>query len=178
MPFISQFKGAMPNGGARPNHFSITLTDPNGKLFNDRVSFLCKAASLPGSTVTDIPVMYRGREVHFAGERVFAPWTVTVINETDFFIRDALEQWHKLIQNYDHTQGMEQFLMYQQTLWVQQMNRDEGVYKTYQFINAYPIEIGDIALTYDANNMIEEFPVTFQYDYFLAERVDPINPVT
>lgn len=169
---ISQFKSHMIGGGARPNHFRVTLNRGAVTYSSPEESFLIKAASLPASMIQDIPVMYRGREVHFAGERSFAPWTVQVINDTSFSIRQFFEVWHHDVQSYNATNGREQPAVYQTDLLVEQLGRDnsdsgaETVLYAYDFYNAYPVEVGEIQLSYDAGNQIEEFPVTFMYDWF------------
>ena len=45
---------------------------------------LVKAAEIPASNLGNIPVPYRGRVLPVAGDRTFDPWTVTIINDTDF----------------------------------------------------------------------------------------------
>ena len=164
--FIDQFKAQLPNGGARPNHFRIELISPIGSLTSDKVELLCKAASLPATTMNDIPVMYRGRAVHVAGEQSFQPWTVTIINADDFHARNVLEQWSDLIQNYDQTNGEKNVASYVRDLTVNQLDRNDNPLYTYIFRNAYPVNVIEIQLTYDAPNQVEEFAVTFMYDYY------------
>lgn len=177
MPTISEFKSQLTMGGARPNHFVISITPPIGLSLGTLDSahrFLCKAGSLPSSTVTDIPVMYRGREVHFAGERTFAPWTVTIINELDFKYRSYFEEWMWLIQHNPDTAAIENFENYQGKVNVHQLSRNSNDFsltddlsmRSYVLYNAYPIDVGEIGLSYDQPNMIEEYPVTFVYDWF------------
>lgn len=165
---ISQFKSQMPGGGARPNHFRVTIANGAFPYAGEAESFLIKAASLPASQIQDIPLMYRGREVHFAGERAFAPWNVQVINETDFAIRHFFEVWHDTIQKYDSTLGTPEPINYTTDLLVEQLDRhnDDDVLYSYEFKNAYPVEVGEIQLSYDQGNAIEEFGVTFVYDWY------------
>ena len=47
-----------------------------------------------------------------------------------------------------------------------QLDRNDAPLKTYKFINAYPTDIGDIQLSFEIPNQIEEFSVQFVYDYF------------
>ena len=169
--FIDQFKAQLPNGGARPNHFRIELISPIGNLTSDKVELLCKAASLPATTINDIPVMYRGRAVHVAGEQSFQPWTVTVINNDAFSARRVLEQWSDLIQNYDATNGEKNVQSYVRNLQVNQLDRNDAVLYTYTFVNAYPVNVSEIQLTYDAPNQVEEFAVTFMYDYYMPSGI-------
>ena len=160
----------MTGGGARPNQFRVDLGFPafvsTGAVVGTKASFLCKAAVLPASTIENIAVQYRGRPINFAGERTFEPWTITVYNDVDFAIRNALEAWSNGIQNYTTTGGIVNPLDYQADMSVNQLGRDGTVIKTYRFRDAYPTEVGSIALDYESGNQIETFDVTFQYNYW------------
>ena len=95
---ITDFRSRMTGGGARANLFEVEITFPDEltivtSTVSDKVPFLVKAAEIPASNLGNIPVPYRGRVLPIAGDRTFDPWTVTVINNTDFLIRDAMEKW-------------------------------------------------------------------------------------
>lgn len=172
MANISDFKAQLTGGGARANQFRVELSFPSyvtaGTLFGQQAQFLAKGAQLPGSTVENIPVNYRGRVVNIAGERTFAPWSVTIINDTNFGIRNALEQWSNGVQNYASTNGRTNPRDYQVDMSVHQLDRSGAIIKSYKFIDAYPISIGAIELNYDTTNAIEEFTVEFQYNYWTS----------
>ena len=92
---ISKFKSRLQGGGARPNLFEVNLNDFKfaPEWDNETFQFLCKAAQLPSSNVTPISIPFRGRSLKVAGDRTFDDWTVTVINDEDFKLRTAFEQW-------------------------------------------------------------------------------------
>lgn len=129
---------------------------------------MCNAAQLPSSTIEPIQVLYRGRPVNFAGERTFQPWTIAVYNDTNFNIRNALEQWSNGIQNNSATTGITNPLNYQVDLAVHQLDRNGATVKTYKFKDAFPTEVGDIQLGYDQGNAIETFNVSFLYNYWTS----------
>ena len=170
MATVEQFKSQLKNGGARPNQFRVTLTFPDGIVGSaaaaQKAQFLIKATSLPASTVEDIAVGYRGRTIHFAGERNFADWDVTIINDTGFEIRKALENWHHKICNYDATNGEVAPLAYQVDLTVEQLDRNDEVLYSYIFKDAYPTTIAAIELAYETNTALEEYGVTFTYNFY------------
>jgi hypothetical protein len=172
MANIADFKAQMIGGGARPNQFRVELTFPSyvslGVVAGQRAQFLCKAAQLPASTIENIPVLYRGRPVNFAGERTFQPWTVTIYNDTTFNIRNALEQWQSGIQNYNTTNGRTNPRDYQVDLSVHQLDRNGATIKTYKFIDAFPTAISAIGLDYEQQNAIEQFDVEFTYNFFTS----------
>lgn len=162
----------MINGGARSNQFRVQVTFPpivpNASLIGQKLQFLAKSSSLPSSNLADIPVMYRGRPVHFAGEREFEPWSIEVYNDNDFGVRNAFETWIDLIQNARASTGLIQPALYQAVLNVYQLDRNDNVIKQYDFDSAWPMNVGQIALDWDANNQIETFPVTFQYNFWTS----------
>lgn len=172
MASIAEFKAQMITGGARPNQFRVQITFPsivpNGSLAGSKLQFLAKSSSLPSSTLADVGVMYRGRPVHFAGEREFSPWNIEVYNDNDFVVRNAFEAWVDTIQNAESTNGTLSPLLYQIDMQVQQLDRNDRIVKEYTFHDAWPVDVGQIGLDWEANNQIETFPVTFQYNNWVS----------
>lgn len=172
MANIADFKAQMLGGGARPNQFRVELTFPSyvtlGVVAGQRAQFLCKAAQLPASTVENIPVLYRGRPVNFAGERTFQPWTISIYNDTSFGIRNALEQWQSGVQNYNATTGRTNPRDYQVDLNVHQLDRNGATIKSYKFVDAYPTNISAVGLDFESQNAIEMFDVEFTYNFFTS----------
>jgi len=173
MSTISEFKAQMRGGGARPNQFRVELTFPafvgQATAAGNAAQFLCKSSTLPGSFIEDAMVNYRGRPVHFAGERTFQPWTVTVFNDTDFLIRNVVERWSNGIINYDATNGILRPTDYQVDMSVHQLDRNDNVIKTYKLFDAYPTVVAPIQLDFDANNQIETFDIEFVFNYFTTD---------
>ena len=109
MATIDQFKAQLIGGGARANQFRVILNTPPGiatGLPLGTSSFFIKAASLPGQTIPEITVNFRGRQLFLAGDRTFEPWSVTVVNDGQFGIRKAFETWSRginaLTENVSH----------------------------------------------------------------------------
>jgi|TARA_B110000879_G_C10889114_1_gene399897 hypothetical protein len=167
---IDDFKANLIGGGARANQFRVTLTPPSGIAIGldvRRTSFLVKGAQLPASTLTEMPVPFRGRNIYLTGDRP-APetWSVTVYNDTDFMIRNAMELWQNGINSYVDNTGVISPSDYQTDLTVEQLDRDDTVLKSYIFRNAFPTVIAAIELSMDEATAIEEFAVEFRYQHF------------
>ena len=177
MANVSDFKSRMTGGGARANQFKVFLSFPQyvglGALAGAEAQFLCNAAQLPGSTIDPVTVQYHGRPVNFAGERTFAPWNITVYNDTNFVIRNALEQWSNGIQNIGSTTGLTNPSDYQVDLEVHQLDRAGNPLKIYKFVDAFPTDIGAIQLSYDTTGAIESFDTTFTYNYWESNTSTP-----
>ena len=175
---ITEFRSRMTGGGARSNLFEVEITFPDGigiseSSVSDKVPFLVKAAEIPASNLGNIPVPYRGRVLPIAGDRTFDPWTVTVINDTDFLIREAMEKWSNSINDIQTAQGSINPEVYQTSARVFQKSR-EGVgpgdperdLRIYKFEGIYPNVVSSIPLDFGATDQIEEFQVTFNYLFY------------
>jgi hypothetical protein len=164
---VDDFKAQLTGGGARANLFRVTVNFPTYAGGNaEKTSFMVKGAQLPGSTVNSIDVPFRGRILKLAGERTFEPWTVTVINDTDFAVRDAMERWSNGIQSHAQNTGLVNPTDYQVDLFVEQLDRDETVLKRYDFRGCFPTNISPIDLSSETADQIEEFTVEFAIQYW------------
>jgi hypothetical protein len=166
---VNQFAGALKSGGARPSLFQVQITNPINGVADIQVPFLCKVAQIPESTITPIEVPYFGRRIKIAGTRTFAEWTVTIINDEDFAIRNALEQWSNTINsfqgNLNNTGGSAPSL-YKANAQVTQFGKTGDVLRVYDFVGIFPTVISPIELSWENGDAIEEFTTTFQYDYW------------
>jgi len=175
MPFnISAFKSnGLVYGGARPSLFNVFMSVPAGLGIDnasvDKFRFVCKTAELPESTISSIDVPYFGRRIKVAGERAFADWSVSVINDEDFSVRAMFEAWsnalNRLVSNVrDPAISAEQ---YKVDLDVVQYGKDGSTIRSYQLIGAFPTAVSGIALSWESASAIEEFTVNFAYDYWI-----------
>jgi len=167
---VDDFKAKLRGGGARPNLFQVTINYPgfaNGDP--ELTSFLVEAASLPGSTFGIIPMAFRGRILKLAGDRTFGEWQTTIINDTDFAIRNAIERWMNGINAHSANTGLNAPIAYEADLKVEQLDRDGTVLKTYTFRGAYPQDLSDIAVSYSDNDNIERFTCNWAYQYYESD---------
>jgi hypothetical protein len=164
---VDDFKAKLKGGGARANLFKATINFPGYAAGNvELTSFMCRAAQLPASTLNAIEVPFRGRQLKIAGDRTFETWTTTIINDTDFGTRDALERWMNGINSHTTNIGFTNPQTYQADLLVDQLDKDESVLKRYVFRGCFPTNISSIELSYDTQDAIEEFTCEFQVQYW------------
>lgn len=166
---VDDFKAKLKGGGARPNLFKATINFPAYAQGDVEItSFMCKAAQLPSSIMAVVEVPFRGRQLKIAGDRTFESWTPTILNDTDFVVRDSMERWMNGINAHSANTGLVAPADYSADLVVEQLDRDETVLKRYNFRGCFPTSIGAIDLDFGTNDTIEEFTVEFQVQYWEA----------
>jgi len=186
---LSQFKAKLAGGAARSNLFEVSIPTfpssvsgawgPGDDAENGIFKFLCKSSALPASNVGSIDIPFRGRILKVAGDRTFDDWTVSVINDEDFKIRTAFEQWANVMSKLDDATGVSNPSSYMTDAYVQQLGRgasvasasasdggESSVLRTYKFYDIFPTTIGEIAVSYDDSDAIETFDITFKVQYF------------
>jgi T4-like virus tail tube protein gp19 len=162
---ITDFKSKMSGGGARSNLFEVVLSFPESAPADtnvlDKSRFLIKSVALPASTVTPLEVAFRGRTLKLAGDRTFESWTITIINDTDFAIRSAFENWVNSINRVSDNTGETDPALYQADAFVYQLDRDGTTLRAYHFYDLFPTNISPIQLAYETDG-IQEFTVEMQ----------------
>ena len=163
---VDDFKSKLVGGGARSNLFKVTLNYPSyvqGDV--ELTSFMCTASALPASTVGKIDVPFRGRNIAIAGDRSFDQWTVTVLNDTNFAVRDAMERWMDGMSAHTTNEGLTNPTDYKADGLIEQLDKDGSILKRYDYRGAFPTEVAGINVSNDTE-AIESFEVTFEYDYW------------
>ena len=188
---LSKFHSKLQGGGARPNLFEVQIpnlpdaaTDSTPKAdwgtdIQENFSILCKAANLPASNIASIDVPFRGRTLKVAGDRTIDNWTITVINDENFAIRNVMEAWMNSIARLSNNTGATRPEAYMIDAEVHQLGRgySSGIQsgknsstagdtkvtplKSYKFIDIFPVAVSAIDLSYDSSDTIEEFTVEF-----------------
>jgi hypothetical protein len=173
---ISDFRSNMVGDGARPNLFSVTLVFPtianNGAIAGQKTTFMAKAAQLPGSTIGQVPIYYFGREVRFAGNRTFTDWTLQIINDEDFTIRNSLESWMNAINSNQGNVRNGNALNpsnYSVDATVTQYGKTGNAIKSYKFVGLFPVDVAPIDLDWGSNDAIEEYATTFAFQYWTSD---------
>ena len=169
MPNINDFKAKLAGGGARANQFKVTMPFPGYAQVGGEIedlAFLCRSTVIPAMEVPSFNVPFRGRSIKIAGDRTIGDWTVTVYNDTNFKLRNAFERWQNGINNMTDNEGLTNPVDYQVDAFVDHLDRNGNTVKSYTLRGLFPTSIAAIDLNYEEVSAIEEFPVTFAYQYF------------
>jgi hypothetical protein len=173
---VAEFRANMIGDGARPNLFKVSLTFPtiatNNVAAGQKTTFMAKTAQLPGSTINSFPLYYFGRELKFAGNRTFTDWTLQIINDEDFLIRNSLESWMNSINS--HTTNVRNSNAvnpsnYSVDAEVTQYGKAGQELKKYKFVGLFPVDVAPIDLDWGSNDSIEEYATTFAFQYWESD---------
>jgi len=176
---ISQFiQNGLIYGGARPSLFQIQVS--SGGLENlmpldtsgvAKFSYACQATELPPARIGEIHVPYFGRTIKVAGQQEFDDWTVTVMNDEDFLVREMFEAWDNSINSIQSNvrQSGLNTENYKADFSIYQYGKDGNIIRAYTMIGAWPKTVGPIQLSWDSKNQVETFQVSFAYDYWLPD---------
>ena len=170
---VDDFKSKLTGGGTRANLFKVEMGWPAGIAAGAAESevggFLIKGAQLPGSVIAPITVPFRGRQLQIAGDRTFEPWNITVLNDTNFVLRNAFESWMNLINNHNANTGATDPADYFADATVHQLDKDGSTLKSYTFRGLWPTNLSAIDVSYDTADTIEEFTVELQVQYWESD---------
>jgi hypothetical protein len=99
------------------------------------------------------------------GDRTFADWTATVINDEAYVLRKAILQWQASITGFGKFISTAGVSNAHKKITIQPYNR-EGVKNTHA-VNVYgwPSEVGAIDLSWETVDAIQEYTVTFSISW-------------
>lgn len=176
---VQEFRAHFQYGGARKNLFKCLITFPGwvpgGTAAGSQGEFMCKTAQMPGQTIDPIDVGYFGRKLKVPGDRTFEDLSLTIINDEDFVIRKAFEEWsnglNAHILNVRRPDALETN-GYQSDLTMIHYDKTGQENRRYKFVGVWPSQVGSIDLGWDDNNSISETPVTLQYQWWQSDTTD------
>ena len=184
---ISTFRTALKSG-SRPNLFRIDVTAPAGQPSLANIyTTLVRSAALPSATIGTIELpMNGGRRFKIGGDRVFSEWTSTVLNDENYLLRSSLEAWQNnmVFTNYEINSSLGNRSAAASglygTVMIYQLDETGAsiVNGSYRLVNCWPSDISAIDLSYDTTDAVEDFTVTWTYDFyengFTDETVVPV----
>lgn len=159
---VTAFKSAgLPEGGFRPALFEVFVARAGGQ----RLSFQCQSSNVPALTVNQIEVPYFGRKIKIAGDRTYAEWTTLIMEDEDFTVRSALEQWQMQINRGDSNVRAQNNEAYKDRAQVKLFGKDGGVIRTYDLEGLWPQDVGTIELDWNTTDTIATYTVTWAFDW-------------
>lgn len=156
---IANFAAQAGTDYARANLFEVEIGDLDGKL-------LVKTASLPQAMVNAIEVPYMNRKWKVPGDRVFNDWSVTVINDESYTLRNALINWQKNLTAFGDMKSTTKITGSHKELVVRPYSRDGNPVTGADWkMFGWPSDVGSIDLSWDNADTIQEYTVTFSISW-------------
>jgi hypothetical protein len=166
---INEMRSQLTGGGAKGSLFQVQITNPINGAGDLKTPFMVQASQIPPSDLGTIEVPYFGRRIKMAGDRRFGQWPVTIINDEDFLIRNAMEAWSASINSHQgnvRQTGTSSPLAYKSQAQVIQYSKTGDILRTYQFNGIFPTSIASIPVDWNTTDDIERFDVTFEFDWW------------
>lgn len=176
--FINNF-----DGGLRPNRFLVNGEFPSGiGTDTDQFTFHVRAASIPSSDLSQIGVPFRGREYKIPGNRSYATWQMTIIDDIQYPLWTRFHQWANKInshtlntpattsttsspQNYNFTNFMKNWS-------IEQLDLNGNCVRKISLSNCWPSVIGEISFLMEENESFCTFTVDLEYQYYKIDKCD------
>ena len=166
---LTNFKGALQYGGARPSLFEFNITGvPTDVSQFKELKYFCTVSALPPLTVTPIERQYFGRTVKMPGDLVFGDLSTTIIQTEGANERSFIETWMDNING--HLDNRRDYKSEMGDEWgeaeLTQYAKNGKKLMTASFVGLWPTTISEIALSYDTVSDIEQYDVTWAYQYY------------
>jgi hypothetical protein len=169
---INDIRANMALGGARPSQFNVLMTSPPGGLgvaaaAIAKIPFVVMAASIPETAIGTIQLPYFGRKIKVPGDRTYQPWTVQVLCDEDFLVRNFFETWDANINSPigNLRSGISSATAeWQATAQVIQYSKTGLPIRIYEMQSCWPSQVSPVELAWGSTDQIEIFNVTFEYD--------------
>ena len=164
---IADFALRLGAGGARANQFKVRITGGLASGLGDDITFLCRSAQIPGFTVGEVAVPYRGRQIFLAGDRTYDAWTTTIFADAAWKMRGTIEAWQNAIQNLgaETSSAAPMPIDYYAQADVEQTDKNDAPIRTYKLMGLWPQTIDPMDLAYDTNDAVSEFGVTWRFNW-------------
>lgn len=170
---VQDFRSQLNQDGARPNLFRCEMVFPLNLASGGaqtQFTFMARASQLPGDTIGVAPLFWMGREFKQAGNRTFAEWTITIVNDEDYQTRDAFEKWMSKMNSHVGNLRDPAFLKgdtgYQADGFITAMGKTGPDLKGYKFVGCFPIDLSPMEMDFGANDTIQEYAVTLAYQWW------------
>ena len=170
MANLSEFVGALRDGGARANQFEVNIIGGPSAILssNQDFKFLCKSTSVPALTMGEIAVPYRGRQIYIAGDRTYETWAITVISDRGMMMRSAFEQWQSFLGDIGGTTNRSSIgdspSQYYGTALIKQKDRNDKTLRMYSLFDCWPVSVDAMEFAYETEGLME-FGVTFRFNH-------------
>lgn len=149
------------------------------------LGLLCNSAELPGTSMATAQIdgNRMGIVEKFAHTRVYTDTTLTFYVDSDYRVVQFFELWHDFIASgsgvskdqkayYNRLRYPDEYKV--STMRIQKFNKDHFRNVEYTFLNAFPVNVSSMPVSYDGANVLE-LQVTFAYDRYYFGKLTSLN---
>jgi hypothetical protein len=147
---------------ARGYFFQISI--PSIDDNSESLTMMAKSTILPAYALEDKGFEFQGSRYKQAGHATFDDWNVTFLADEYHKLRHKFLSWQSLIFDPIRQIPFASGSYKKNGIKVLQLSKDGLVVSGYEFYGMYPSRVSEIQLSQSGE--IEEFTVTFSYDYF------------
>jgi hypothetical protein len=175
---IDEIKSMLNSRGefARANRFMATINLPNavmgnlnGALVSRDLAIMVDSVNLPGRNIATteytngtgtkkMPYTFIDNEVN-----------ITFLLTQDYYAKHVFDAWMSQIVDVKNFVGGYKDDYAANKISIHQLDINNGKLYTAHLLKAYPISMGDIELSNEAENSIVKLQVTFSYNYYETE---------
>ena len=180
-----------PPSKLRINEPGTTELDIAGGNSNSVLPFLCYKVNLPGISLNNRDVLPNGFGVStkMPYSQNFGPLMPSFFVDQNMTAYNFFTKWMQSIVNFGGVEatnapstvnGAQMFDVsykddYATTIDIYVYNNTSEVLIEYKFINAFPVAMGDVDLSWEFNNEIMTMPITLNYDYWTSNFIKPAS---
>ncbi len=159
---VENFNNQYIGDYARSNLFLVKIAGI-GSIHGgpDGGGMFVKGASLPETTVGMVEVPYQNRKLKIPGDRTFADWTATVIQDEGYSVRNQLLGWQADITGFSQFTSVLNVSAAHRLIEIQPYNRDGSKAPIVANVYGWPSSIGSVELSWETADAIQEYTVTF-----------------
>ena len=171
MTTINEFSQAFGQG-QRSTLFQVRGAIPGSSTNQTERTFFIKSAQYPASTIGFIEVPFKGRKIKRPGDRTFAEWSLTVVQDADNRIREDFIGWMNQLNSHENITGATPGPALFPTWTIEALQQDDSISggQGIQLTNCFPTEVGTLEFNYETVDTFAEFTVTLQYDYWTSQK--------
>lgn len=164
----NEFRSRLQHGGVRPNLFKVSLNIPGANDASTELSFMARAASMPAFVTGIVDQYYFGRRVSFVGDREYQDWSIEIINDEDYVVRNAMEEWQRRGAETDwdtaYVENRQGLPLYSDAT-ITAFGKEGNELKSVIIKNAFPMMLGPLEFNWEENNRIQTFTADLRFDY-------------
>lgn len=133
------------------------------------VTAMARSTTLPAYNIGSVPIPFQGVNIKLGTTPEYADWTVSFLCDEAHELRRAFMSWQAIVYDIGVGETGHSNEYKSDQVGVAQLARNGQIMAAYNLVGTFPKTVGDITVGHDQNAAVEQFDVTFSYDYFILD---------